>query len=221
VVSTVSDIRPGWDADPDEMTDDDLTALRDPRLARLLSAAAAPATAAELRGQSAVLAAFRASRPSRRRRGWIARLLSVKVIAATAAALTAGGLAVAAGNGTLPIPGWSDAPSTPGQTTARPSVLASIPPGQPGSANVSGSPVVAAQVKAACTGFLAMDPKQRARQLEAGKFDELVTAAGGADRVERYCLALVGPPKPTNHQPDPTKTRPAPPSQPSHPSPRK
>ena len=215
-MSTVSDIRPGWDADPDEMTDD-LTALRDPRLARLLAAASAPATAAELHGQQAVLAAFRSSRPVRRRRGWIARLLSVKVIAATAAALTAGGLAVAAGNGTLPIPGWSDAPSTPGQTTARPSVLVSIPPGAPGS-TMSGSPVVAAQVKGLCTAFLAADPDKRARQLTEPRYAELITAAGGADRVEPYCQALVGTPKPTDHPPEPTKTHPAHPSKPPQPT---
>jgi hypothetical protein len=217
VVSTVSDIRPGWDADPDEMTDDDLTALRDPRLARLLAAASAPATAAELRGQSAVLAAFRSSRPGRRHRGWLARLLSVKVFAATAAALTAGGLAVAAGNGTLPIPGWSDAPSTPGQTTARPSVLVSIPPGAPGS-TMSGSPVVAAQVKGLCTAFLAADPDKRARQLTEPRYAELITAAGGADRVEPYCQALVGTPKPTDRPPEPTKTHPGPPSKPPQPT---
>jgi hypothetical protein len=216
-VSTVSDIRPGWDADPDEMTDDDLTALRDPRLAQLLAAASAPATAAELRGEQAMLTAFRSARPGRRRRGWIARLLSVKVIAATAAALTAGGLAVAAGNGALPLPGFSDTPTTPGRKSARPSAVASVGPGVPGP-TPSGSPVVAAQVKAGCTGFLAMDPQQRARQLAAGKFDELVAAAGGADRVEQYCQALVGTPHPTDHQPEPTKTHPAPPSRPPHPT---
>ncbi|PSK63845.1 hypothetical protein B0E53_04234 [Micromonospora sp. MH33] len=48
-----------------------------------------------------------------------------------------------------------------------------------------------------CRAYLAKSDRQRARALETPAFAGLVTAAGGADRVESYCLALVPEKSPT------------------------
>ncbi|MEU0156769.1 hypothetical protein ABZ071_33860, partial [Micromonospora fulviviridis] len=54
----------------------------------------------------------------------------------------------------------------------------------------SGRPPSAGQLAGLCRGYLAKSDQQRARALETSAFADLVTAAGGADRVESYCLAL-------------------------------
>ena len=92
------------------MTPADQAALR-----VLLAPAAAPATPAELRGETAVLAAFRSVRPAlapepavlRSRRGpkvRLARAMSIKAAIAAITVVGMGGVAVAASTGTLPGP---------------------------------------------------------------------------------------------------------------------
>ncbi|MQS13453.1 hypothetical protein F7Q99_14545 [Streptomyces kaniharaensis] len=95
------------------------------QLARVLAAAAAPATAAELAGEEAALTAFREARltpdpvvktaPVRRRSmatAALARALSTKATAAVLSATALCGVAVAAGTGNLPSP-FSGGSATP------------------------------------------------------------------------------------------------------------
>ncbi|GIE64802.1 hypothetical protein [Actinoplanes palleronii] len=76
----------------------------------LLAAATAPATAGELAGEAAAMAAFRAAAQSpgpvpRRRRSFLAKLLTVKMAAVVfATSATVGGVALAANTGALPGP---------------------------------------------------------------------------------------------------------------------
>ncbi|MFB8239372.1 hypothetical protein ACFC58_22760 [Kitasatospora purpeofusca] len=97
------------------------------RVARVLAAAAAPATGGELAGEEAALAAFREARlasaaavpaapaPVRRRSmatATLTRAFSTKAAAVVLGATALGGVAVAAGTGNLPVPlgGGSDQP---------------------------------------------------------------------------------------------------------------
>ncbi|MFI9328288.1 hypothetical protein ACIGZJ_12180 [Kitasatospora sp. NPDC052868] len=126
-------------------------------VARVLAAAAAPATAGELAGEEAALSAFREARlasdravsavpaPVRRRSmatAALARAFSTKAVAVVLGATALGGVAVAAGTGNLPSalgggpedPGRRTlvAPSTPG--SSRP---AAVPAPEPGTAGTS------------------------------------------------------------------------------------
>ncbi|MFF2142112.1 hypothetical protein [Kitasatospora sp. NPDC058190] len=100
-------------------------------VARVLAAAAAPATAAELAGEEAALAAFREASltpdpvvtPVRRRSmatAALARAFSTKAAAAVLGATALCGVAVAAGTGNLPSP-LSGGPSEPEHTVGVPS----------------------------------------------------------------------------------------------------
>jgi len=111
--------------DRDPLTDAELERMLDggplpPALAALRS----PAHPAELRGEDAALAAFRAARapapPARRKARVIGRALVVKV-AVAGAVLAGGGLAVAAATGTLPTP-----------SSTRPATTDQRAPGRPG-----------------------------------------------------------------------------------------
>ncbi|MFD5466922.1 hypothetical protein ACFWIQ_29450 [Kitasatospora sp. NPDC127059] len=99
------------------------------QLARVLAAAAAPATSAELAGEEAALAAFRAASltpdpvvtPVRRRSmatAALARAFSTKAAAAMLGATALCGVAVAAGTGNLPALGGG--PSEPEHAVATP-----------------------------------------------------------------------------------------------------
>ncbi|MFJ8626541.1 hypothetical protein ACIRD3_27420 [Kitasatospora sp. NPDC093550] len=98
------------------------------QLARVLAAAAAPATAGELAGEEAALAAFREASltpdpvvtPVRRRSmatAALARAFSTKAAAAVLGATALCGVAVAAGTGNLPSP-LSGGPAEPQRTLA-------------------------------------------------------------------------------------------------------
>ncbi|MEV7597990.1 hypothetical protein AB0O91_11485 [Kitasatospora sp. NPDC089797] len=127
------------------------------QLARVLAAAAAPATAAELAGEEAALAAFRAASltpdpvvtPVRRRSmatAALARAFSTKAAAAVLGATALCGVAVAAGTGNLPALGGG--PSEPehrvaasggpaGSLRGAPEVSAQASPSTGGSARPS------------------------------------------------------------------------------------
>lgn len=122
----------------------DPVASPDTRLAELLAAASAPATADELAGEAAVLAAFRAAHPQRiaqpRRRPMfqavVARLVTAKVAAAAAATavVLAGGVALAV-TGVLPTPGTGPDRDL-GAAPSAPSAPPADPPRQPDAAQV-------------------------------------------------------------------------------------
>ncbi|MFI7214038.1 hypothetical protein [Micromonospora maritima] len=193
----------------------------DDPLARLLAAAAAPASADELAGEDRALAAFRAARaappatpaPRARRRLRIAAALSG--LAATAVAGVAFA-AVGLDRGQEPVVppapttagpsdvGPSGGPSrpAPGAPTGAASGAATSPPPPSRSAT---APPVDDRLAGHCRAYLAKSERQRAKALTTPGFADLVAAAGGTDRVEGYCRALVpsagepakGEPKPT------------------------
>ncbi|MFG3298207.1 hypothetical protein [Micromonospora chersina] len=215
-------------------------------LAHLLAAAAAPADPGELAGEEQALAAFRAARaapapvpavaPRPRHRFRLGAALAGLAATATAGVAFA---AVSLDRGTEPTP--PPAPSTSGSTSTGAGTPTDSGSGSAGPAGgvpstaptrgASGGPgrsPTAGQLAGLCRGYLAKSDQQRARALESPAFADLVTAAGGADRVEGYCLALV-PEKSPEPAPKPSadggKTpsadeRRATPSTPAAPAPR-
>ena len=170
-------------------------------LTDLLALAAAPARRHELAGEQAALAAFRAARlvPAVRPRRpsmiktTLAKLLTLKA-AAVLAATAAGGVALAASTGTLPNP-LSDTTSKPATTghVGHPGASAShrgSDDGGPGDANGSPSP----SLVGLCHAFLAGAGSEHGKALENPAFTVLITKAGGKDKVEAYCTALLASP---------------------------
>ncbi|MEU1837952.1 hypothetical protein [Micromonospora chersina] len=201
-------------------------------LAHLLAAASAPTAPGELAGEEQALAAFRAARaapapapavaPRLRHRFRLGAALAGLAATATAGVAFA---AVSLDRGAEPTP--PPAPSTSGSTGAGSTGAGSTGPGTPsdsgsGSAGLTGGvpstaptpgasggpgrPPSAGQLAGLCRGYLAKSDRQRARALETPAYADLVTAAGGADRVEAYCLALV-PEKSPEPAPKPSADR--------------
>ncbi|GGR93858.1 hypothetical protein GCM10010169_42880 [Micromonospora fulviviridis] len=221
-------------------------------LAHLLAAAAAPGAPGELAGGEQALAAFRPARaapapvpavaPRPRHRFRLGAALAGLAATATAGVAFA---AVSLDRGPEPAPpqpttsGSTGAGSTgatgPGTPTDSGSGSAGPSGGVPSTAPTSGAsggpgrPPTAGQLAGLCRGYLAKSDRQRAQALETPAFADLVTAAGGADRVEGYCLALV-PEKSPEPAPKPsadaggktpsTDDRRATPSTPAAPTPR-
>ncbi|RKT17106.1 hypothetical protein BX285_1470 [Streptomyces sp. 1114.5] len=204
------------------------------QLARVLAAAAAPATAGELAGEEAALAAFREAsltpdpvvdvNPVRRRpmaTTALARAFSTKAAAAVLGATALCGVAVAAGTGNLSVGGSTEPEHTlsaggalgsssgPGATagfraggaapdgSVKPSGAGAQPVG-PSASPTQGTPSadghggqpLAPALAALCHGFTDREGKgEHPGQLAAeSQFGPLVDAAGGADKVERYCV---------------------------------
>ncbi|TDB87218.1 hypothetical protein E1264_15285 [Actinomadura sp. KC216] len=200
--------------DLDEDTAEDLLTgiWRDPEtathpVAGLLAAATAPPTARELRGEDAAAAAFRQARLESRRRGRLGRtahralleIVTAKVVIALAVAGTAaGGAALAANTGHLPVlesPPRSPAPASPPATTK--ATRPAPPPGQPrhgppGASTAPGTPHSSA-LAGLCRSFLALERPGRGRKptvpprSSAAEFAPLVAAAGGHAKVAGYC----------------------------------
>ncbi|GAA0432688.1 hypothetical protein Aca07nite_19930 [Actinoplanes capillaceus] len=176
-------------------------------LDRVLAAAKAPATARELAGEAAAVAAFRAATTSsagRTRRFpvvWsaLSKLLTVKVAAAAfATTATVGGVALAANNGTLPGPVGAPAASVSPSAAPEPKPSPSTPPTPSASAassasarpRSSGSPGAGPdRVADLCREFTRHDRENRRRALDDERFRELVRQAGEKDRarVEGFC----------------------------------
>jgi hypothetical protein len=176
-------------------------------LAQVLAAASAPGSARELYRESTAAAAFAAAHLTQpRRRGFSGRMamsaLGVKLTAALAAAAV-GGVVLAASTGVLPGP-LHPAPSS--SDMPRPAVSASGEPVR----SVTPSPQPTSQrsspqssLRGLCSAYLnSPSADERNSHLTA----DLITAAGGVDKVEGYCMGLVGMP---------TKPKPTPPVQPS------
>ena len=169
------------------------------RLSDLLAAAGAPARDRELAGEQAALAAFRDARlapapqrwRSRMLRTALANLLAVKI--AGVAALTAGGIALAAAAGTLPgqqreeptTPASTNVVSTTSATTAAPS---KEPERKPDNSTASPSP----SLKGLCQAYTAGAGSEHGKSHDNPAFSALITAAGGAERVPGFCAGLLG-----------------------------
>ncbi|TWG27459.1 hypothetical protein FHX75_11596 [Micromonospora palomenae] len=187
----------------------------DDPLARLLSAAAAPARPGELAGEEAALAAFRAARvtgasapalaPSRRRRrvttgvvAWVAGIAATATAGAAFAAVTLDRGDEPAPRPSASVPGGSGsdpaAPSSSGDgpTTGAPTPGAGpsavSPSGRPGG---SGKPASEGKLAGQCRAYRAKPAAQREKALRSPAFADLVAAAGGAGKVEAYCRELL------------------------------
>ncbi|MET8764600.1 hypothetical protein [Lentzea sp. NPDC004782] len=193
------------------------------RLSDLLAAASAPARDRELAGEQVAVAAFRDARlataPQRRRPRMLkialANLLSVKI--AGAAALTAGGIALAAATGTLPGQ-HREEPTTPVNTNVVSTTSATGPATskaqekKPDDNNPSPSP----SLKGLCQAYTAGAGSEHGKAHDNPAFSALVTAAGGADRVPAFCADLLAdkPGKSDHTQDKPDHA----PDKPTHPS---
>ncbi|MGC9668650.1 hypothetical protein ACNTMW_19095 [Planosporangium sp. 12N6] len=190
--------------------------LRDshPPLQALLTAATVPGRPDELAGEQATLDAFRTARrtpiPRPRRfssvRTTVAKALTVKVVAALAVT-TAGGVALAAGTGTLPNPLAPPAPvGRAGLAAASPSVT------RPAGATGHSSPKAARSVQASaspsakvptpallglCRAYHAGNKAERGKALDTPAFSGLLAAAGGRELVDRFCQAALATPTPS------------------------
>jgi hypothetical protein len=157
-------------------------------VSRVLDAATAPAEPDELRHAEAVFAAY-AARPRRvttvlfgRR---LARLLGLKLVAAVAVATAAGGIALAASTGVLPTP-LHPRPAQP-HASASPKPAASTKATPSPRPSPAPSASVAPSIATLCSAYLATEPSQREKALTTPGFAALINAAGGADKVARFC----------------------------------
>ncbi len=157
------------------------------RLAELLQAAAAPASPADMRGEAAALAAFRAARrevhdprsvPFMNR---VARVLTVKAAALTIAVTGMGGVALAAGTGALPVP--SDTPIVGSEAKAAKKAKAEKAAKETKVRDWSGL------CTAATEGNALKNPGKAA---DSTAFARLITAAGGPEQVSAFCLGILG-----------------------------
>ncbi len=163
-------------------------------LAELLAAAAAPARADELRGEQAIMAAFRAAHlrpaPQQRSRPMIktalAKLLTLKA-AAVLAATAAGGVALAASTGTLPNP-LSSTPSVSASAGAE-AAATGKPTADPSHKGPQGSP--SPSMVGLCHAFTAGAGSSSGKNLDSPAFQALITTAGGKDKVDAYCTNLL------------------------------
>lgn len=179
----------------------------DHALNALLAAAAGAASEAELRGEHAAVAAFRAARlapaPRPRRRLMIktmlAKLLTAKlaVAAAAAAAVAAGGVAAVAATGNLPGSPDEHSTSTPATTadSAKPGGPATEATGsshgeaKESGAVPSGSP--SPSLVGLCHAYTAGAGSDHGKALESPAFTVLITTAGGKDKVDAYCVKVL------------------------------
>ncbi|MDG4781527.1 hypothetical protein O7614_17890 [Micromonospora sp. WMMD961] len=205
-------------------------------VARLLAAAAGPVRPGELAGEEAALAAFRAARaepssvphPARRRRLTTGAAAWIGAVAVTA---TAGAAFAAVRQDWIPAPvapeppRASPTPDSPrsGDNTRSPAETPphgtpSPRPPSPGTPSAAGAPPAhsppAGPLHGQCRAWLAKKPDQREKALRTPGFERLVTAAGGAERVEEYCHRLVPEAKPSTPAkttaPHPPSGRPSP-----------
>jgi len=185
-------------------------------LSALLAAAAAPPRPQETAGETAALVAFRYANlgpyGGQRRRSaakpmWT-RLASIKA-AAIAVALASAGVALAAGTGVLPDPFTSD-PSTaaPSLTSGHPRTTGRTAPGTTTTNGTSSAPSSSttapgsAGLKGLCEAYQAQAEKDHEKALDNPSYRRLIDAAGGRDKVDDYCVDLVGEPaggRPSDH----------------------
>jgi hypothetical protein len=189
-------------------------------VARLVAAARAPARRYELSGEEAAAFAFRSARvtgvgprprhAATRGRRW-AGAVGVKV-AAVVFAVAAGGVAVAAGTGVLPNPIINTStPTDPGRPSWRSAAPSSSNADRqtqmPGAGSPTGSPSPFGAEHAApaglCRAYQASG-SEPGKSMDSAAFLALVAAAGGEDRIEAYCLAVLLQTTPGPHGTDPS-----------------
>ncbi|MGH3716057.1 MAG: hypothetical protein ACRDT4_21730 [Micromonosporaceae bacterium] len=141
-----------------------------------------PAAPGAVAGEMAALAAYRAAHrhatPHPRRESVIGKYLTLKVALGVATALTAGGVAVAAGSGALPD-------TAADQAGAHREAVG----GATASHGKAGSP--SPSLTGLCTAYGNVSTKSKGKALDSPAFSALVTAAGGKDKVPGYCDELL------------------------------
>jgi len=182
-------------------------------LAERLAAASTAAFPGELAGEDAAAAAYiavsaadlapLAGRKSVMRSAVIAKLLTLKAAVIAVTAVSAGGVALAASAGVLPNP---LAPQNPGRSTEAPD--------RTGGPHATPSP----SLVGLCTAYLAGVGVDRGKALGNPAFTALITAAGGKDKVEAFCIGLGVTAPGSGRGNGPTEH---PTSEPSHPNPTK
>jgi len=164
------------------------------RLSGLLAAAAAPARDRELAGEQAALAAFQGARlataPQPRRSSMLkialAHLLTVKI--AAVAAVTAGGIALAAAAGTLPGQHREETPR-PASTEV---VGTTSDPARTQNPKPDNSASPSPSLKGLCQAYTAGAGAEHGKAHDNPAFSALITAAGGANEVPAFCADLLG-----------------------------
>jgi hypothetical protein len=170
-------------------------------LVRLVRAATLPGRPGELAGEDRAVTAFRGAQfapvAARRRtlKATLAKLVTVK-IAALVGALAIGGVALAAGTGALP-----NLPHV-GPASHGPSVHPTgTPPGSDRShPRSSPSPALVGP----CHAWLASVADNPGKAPDNPAFGALITAAGGRERVQQYCVELLATPSPDRGKPSVT-----------------
>jgi hypothetical protein len=149
--------------------------------------AASAVNDAPLPGEAAAMAAFRAAQLAhsrKRRRSVIGKLLTLKVAMGTATAVAAGGVALAASNGTLPNPLTEHA--APQASAAADNADGKGKAGSPSPSLIGLCKAYGAKVGA----------NEQGKALDSPAFQALITAAGGKDKVTSYCEDLLASAKP-------------------------
>ncbi len=166
-------------------------------LVRLFAAVRAAPHPHELSGEGAAVQAFRMARAgsvpvSRPRRGFLTNLLGAKVALATLLTAATGGVALAAATGTLPGSSGHDPAITPSASIGNGPTPTSDPDASatPG-ASPTDRPGGAASLRGLCTAYRSEPGGNRREALKSPRFAELVTAAGGRERVAGYCAGLL------------------------------
>jgi len=170
-------------------------------VAKLVAAAAAPATTEELAGEPAAVdrfaAAARSGFPTRafltRRAGVPTRRFGVKAaVAVLAAVLSIGG--VAAATGVFPAPAQPAADHGPGSGTATPgssdaATTAAARNRQRGSDTATGPDASGPAKHGLCRAWKAGKGGEHGKREDSTAFRALAAAAGGADKIAAYCQA--------------------------------
>lgn len=154
-------------------------------LADLLAVASTAAFPGELAGEDAAVAAFWAAtsaglaplsgRNSMMKSAVVAKLLTLKAAVIAVAAVSAGGVALAASTGVLPSP---LGPQNAGHSTEAPD--------HTGGPDATPSP----SLIGLCTAYLAGAGADHGKALQSPAFTALITAAGGQDKVDAFCAGL-------------------------------
>ncbi|MBC7679377.1 MAG: hypothetical protein H7233_10355 [Pseudorhodobacter sp.] len=177
-------------------------------LQRLLADASAPALPGELDGLSAATAAFTATR-RKPVKTLIATLLAAKAVAASAATVTLGGVALAAASGALPPPAQNAAHDLVGAPAASsPATTDTVEPTETPDANKTpdttetsastdsqeapkASATPSPSLVGLCRAYGAGVATSAGKALANPAFTVLITAAKGQTNVPDYCATLL------------------------------
>lgn len=182
-------------------------------LAHLLAAAAAPGRHRELAGEQAAMVAFRTAHrvpPTQQRSRSMIRLALGKILTAKAAAVVAattiGGVAVAAGTGSLPTQHRSEAPSQSqsAETSEAGPETSKSATAKARTHTAAGTP--SPSMVGLCQAYAAGEKASHGKALDNPAFTALVTASGGKAKVSSWCTTLLAQEKAEHSAGSPTQS---------------